>query len=182
MFTETRKKQLAARIRARREELGLRQDAIQDHGGPSPETVNQYEQGNLPENPQNRTLHGYDRALRWQKGSIKQFLLTGQEPVPLEAPEDRLLASIPTVPPGTSGGAAHAPPGMITIPRQALNDLLRATSKMSLIARVTEVGDDALRKSIGEVQRAAADLNTVLVGMESRDPDVLAVIAKITSS
>lgn len=176
MFTTTRKKQLAARLRARREELGIRQDGIQDHGGPSPETVNQYEQANIPDQPQNRTLHGYDKALRWQKGSIRRFLENEEEPVPLEAPE-KILA---TITPDGSGDHDHAPSGMITMPRRSIDDLIRAVSKLTLVVRATGVEDGPLRRSIEEVQRQSADLSALMIGMESRDPEVLALIDRIT--
>jgi hypothetical protein len=174
MFTATRKKQLASRLRARREELGIRQDGIQDHGGPSPETVNQYEQANIPDQPQNRTLHGYDKALRWQKGSIRRFLENGEEPVPLEAPE-KILATIEV-----DGDHDHAPPGMITMPRRSIDDLIRAISKLTLVVRATGIEDGPLRRSIEEVQRQSADLNAMVIAIESRDPEVLALIDRIT--
>lgn len=175
MFTATRKKQLASRIRARREELGIRQDGIQDHGGPSPETVNQYEQANIPDMPQNRTLHGYDKALRWQKGSIRRFLETGEEPVPLEAPE-HVIATIEV---GQKDD--QSPPGMITMPRRSIDDLIRAVSKLTLVVRVTGVEDGPLRRSIEEVQRQTSDLGALIVGMESKDPEVLALIDRIAT-
>jgi hypothetical protein len=177
MFTVTRKKQLASRIRARREELGIRQDGIQDHGGPSPETVNQYEQGNIPDTPQNRTLHGYDKALRWQTGSIRRFLETGEDPIPLEAPE-KILA---TISPAESGHGEHAPPGTVTLPKPVLDDLIRAVSKLILVARATGVEDGPLRRGIEEVQRRSSDLSAMMIGMESRDPEVLSLIDRITA-
>lgn len=172
MITTTRKKQLAGRIRNRREELGLRQDGVQEHGGPSPETVNQYEQGNIPDKPQNRTLHSFDKALRWQTGSIRRFLEKGEEPIPLEG-EGRVLAYVEEVP-------AHVPSGTVRLPRRPLDDVIRASSKLALIARITDCKDPELLASIAQVQQAASDLSTLLAGLDAQDPEIISLIARIS--
>lgn len=65
---------LAEAMRVRREELGLNQDDLVRHGGPSQVTVGAYEAGRIPVKFQRATLEKLDRALRWVRGSAAAVL------------------------------------------------------------------------------------------------------------
>ena len=80
---DQRKKVLGHYIAQRREELDLTQEDISDNGGPSPETLRQYELGKIPDTPQARTMFGIDRALSWHEGSTRDVLYNGGEPKPI---------------------------------------------------------------------------------------------------
>lgn len=67
-------------VRARREELGLRQDQMRDAGGPSTTTMTKVE--NAADAPSRVTLRKLDAALRWEPGSAARAL-DGGEPTPL---------------------------------------------------------------------------------------------------
>jgi transcriptional regulator with XRE-family HTH domain len=77
-------------VKARREELGLRQDQLSDRGGPSTTTLTKVE--NASGVPADVTIRKLDVALRWQPGSARRTLHGGEpEVVPAnvsyEAPE-----------------------------------------------------------------------------------------------
>lgn len=80
---EQRKKVLGQYIAQRREELELTQEEIGGNGGPSPETLRQYEVGNIPDTPQARTMFGIDKALGWHEGSTRDVLYNGGKPKPI---------------------------------------------------------------------------------------------------
>ncbi|WP_072690973.1 helix-turn-helix domain-containing protein [Rhodococcus marinonascens] len=77
------KKALGDLICRRREELSLSQEKLTELGGPSPETLRQYEIGNIPDRPQDRTLASLDRALLWRVGSARSVLVDGAAPLPV---------------------------------------------------------------------------------------------------
>ncbi|MBM4511704.1 hypothetical protein GS425_17285 [Rhodococcus hoagii] len=76
MTTTDTRQELARRIRERRHELGLPQD-LRPYGGPSDETVRQFERGNITETPRAKTLVGLDVALRWKPGTSACILSNG---------------------------------------------------------------------------------------------------------
>ncbi|WIC88913.1 immunity repressor [Rhodococcus phage Shagrat] len=76
MTTTDTRLDLATRIRERRQELGLAQD-LRPFGGPSDETVRQWERGNITETPRAKTLIGLDKALRWKPGTSSCILAGG---------------------------------------------------------------------------------------------------------
>lgn len=82
-MTEPSRDHLAARVRARRESLGLRQKDIAARGGPSYETVRLIEKA-APGSPyQSRTLAGLDRALSWKSGTSAAILDGTADPDPV---------------------------------------------------------------------------------------------------
>lgn len=69
-------------VRARREELGIQQEDMDDHGGPSSTTMSRVERGIAP--PSAKTLRKLDAGLQWQQGSSARAL-EGGDPTPLAA-------------------------------------------------------------------------------------------------
>lgn len=78
MTTTDTRQELARRIRERRHELGLSQD-LRPYGGPSDETVRQWERGGITDTPRAKTLVGLDMALRWKPGTSACILSGGPE-------------------------------------------------------------------------------------------------------
>lgn len=72
-------------VRARREELDLRQDELADRGGPSTTTMTKIENGTGEPAPV--TLRKLDVGLRWERGSARR-VLRGGDPTPLAAPSE----------------------------------------------------------------------------------------------
>lgn len=68
-------------VRARREELGLQQEDMDEHAGPSSTTMSKVERGVGPA-PSAKTLRKLDAGLKWQDGSAKRTL-DGGDPTPL---------------------------------------------------------------------------------------------------
>lgn len=64
----------------RREELGIQQEEMDDHGGPSSTTMSRVERGIAP--PSAKTLRKLDAGLQWQQGSAARAL-EGGDPTPL---------------------------------------------------------------------------------------------------
>lgn len=67
-------------VRARREELGLQQEEMRIHGGPSSTTMSGIERGTAAPSP--LSLRRLDTGLQWEEGSAKHTL-DGGEPTPL---------------------------------------------------------------------------------------------------
>lgn len=81
---------LAQHLVQRRDELGISQEDIQELGGPSPETIRQWEKGEIPDRPRTKTLEALDTALSWCLGSARTVLIEGTEPMPVaDAPDVR---------------------------------------------------------------------------------------------
>ena len=81
---------LAQHLIRRRDELGISQEDIQELGGPSPETIRNWEKGLIPDKPRPSTLEGLDSALSWCLGSARTVLIDGSEPMPVaDAPDVR---------------------------------------------------------------------------------------------
>lgn len=72
--------------RARRKALNLTQAEIAETGGPSAALVRQVETGRYDASMQPSMKHAYERALKWEEGSI-DAILAGDSPV--EAQPDR---------------------------------------------------------------------------------------------
>jgi hypothetical protein len=73
---------LAESVRERRVELGMTQEEARAAGGPSTATMRLIE-GALQESYQASTLRDLERALQWQRGSVR-MVLAGGDPVPLD--------------------------------------------------------------------------------------------------
>ena len=67
-------------VRTRREELGIQQEEVDDHGGPSSTTMSRVERGIAP--PSAKTLRKLDAGLQWQQGSAVRAL-EGGDPTPV---------------------------------------------------------------------------------------------------
>lgn len=67
-------------VRERREELGLQQEDVRDHHGPSSTTMSGIERGAITPSP--LTLRKLDTALQWVAGSA-QIALGGGDPTPV---------------------------------------------------------------------------------------------------
>ncbi|WP_336794174.1 hypothetical protein [Gordonia malaquae] len=79
---------LATAIRARREELAMSQQDVQDNGGPSTAKLREIENQRTT-TISTATRSALEHALRWRHGSVKLILATGGKPVP-DAPETGL--------------------------------------------------------------------------------------------
>jgi DNA-binding XRE family transcriptional regulator len=78
------KRKLGDWIARRRDELGISQDRLAANGGPSAETLRQWESGNIPDNPKLKTLEKLDAGLQWARGSARTVLIDGSEPSPTQ--------------------------------------------------------------------------------------------------
>jgi hypothetical protein len=122
MSKDAHKRRLAELIVSRRADLDLTQETISEKGGPSPETIRQYETGNIPDQPQTRTLVGIDRALGWPEGSSKKALDTGAIPL--------VTAVSPVAKPDTQLHTDTVP-----VSRETLQQLLVASTRLSIEVR-----------------------------------------------
>lgn len=81
--------------KARRRELGITQEGVQELGGPSPALVRQIEKKTYSASMNSSLKRGYERALQWAEGSIDK-IHSGGEPAPLGAdPQDLPKAEPP---------------------------------------------------------------------------------------
>lgn len=83
-------------IRARREDLDIKQDRLDDYGGPSSTRMSQLERGIGPP-PSPKTLRKLDTGLGWVDGSAKRTL-HGGDPEVLGKPLLRLPRDAPNAP------------------------------------------------------------------------------------
>lgn len=80
-------------VRSRREELGIQQDEVIEHGGPSSTTMGRIERGS-DSDPSPKTLRKLDIGLSWHPGTAKH-VLGGGDPQPLEPSEaDRIVLAV----------------------------------------------------------------------------------------
>lgn len=119
---------LAARVRERRDELGLTQEDVRAAGGPSTATMRLIE-GALQESYQPAILTRLEKALEWERGSARR-ILDGGEPALLPS------AGYEAPPAGSARDGAHPayaenesiPPGALKpFVASVRNDLGKAT-------------------------------------------------------
>lgn len=94
---------LGRAAKRRREQLGITQEQMQDHGGPSPASVRNIEKGVA--RPRGRTMLELDRALGWKPGTSEAIVAGTADPDPTTWVE---LARTYTV--GTAGETNTAGP------------------------------------------------------------------------
>lgn len=139
MSTDPHKRRLAELIAERRADLQLTQERISERGGPSDQTVRDYESGNIPDKPQKSTLRKFDRALGWPEGTAKHALDTGALPVladvklKVEPPKD----------------------DMTVVSRETLQQLLVASTRLSIEVRRDP---SAIGEHVDQVGLLAAEL------------------------
>lgn len=140
MDTTDTRHDLALRIRERRQELGLPQD-LRPYGGPSDETVRQWERGNITETPRGKTLIGLDKALRWKPGTASCILAGGP----------------------TEGQAAAAATTALAVRWHSVPDSLvfELADKLDELALQTHLADDADPRTI-ELITSAHSLASML--------------------
>lgn len=78
---------LGRAVRTRRTQLGLTQEEVNAHGGPSDTTLTKIENGEGA-NPAASTLRKLDTALRWRPGSAQRVLEGEGDAEPLKTPPD----------------------------------------------------------------------------------------------
>jgi hypothetical protein len=107
---------LAEYVLERRIELDLTQAEVQAAGGPSPAVQRQIE-GALSQSYQRRVLAALERALRWERGSVRA-VLAGGEAIPMPEPE-------PGDPPGIRAVTQDA-----SLPYEVRMEMARVGRKM----------------------------------------------------
>lgn len=93
-------RRLASAMRLRREDLGLTQRGLKSLGGPSHQSVLDFESAKIPVNPQSRTFDAIDTALQWTPGTARMILhhdvfasmAVGRHPVAVTLDDGTVLA------------------------------------------------------------------------------------------
>lgn len=117
------RQELARRIRERRHELGLGQD-LRPFGGPSDETVRQWERGQITSTPRAKTLVGLDIALRWKPGTSSCILAGG----PLEGQE-------------VAAATTQLAVRWHSVPDSLINELADKLDELALLNHLSESSD-----------------------------------------
>ncbi|USC16971.1 hypothetical protein [Rhodococcus sp. 11-3] len=175
-----RKHVLADAIRSRRNELGLRQDELREFGGPSAQTVLDYEACKIPDEPQARTLQGFDRALRWKIGTSYRILNTeGAEPVPADVAEDRRDAQRfqATFQPVLGNTAPDDP--WVPVRASLIKDLSMKASKLLVAARLEQCPPGHMEYITG-IHGIAGDMLALAIGVELGDDELMNLVSKLS--
>jgi transcriptional regulator with XRE-family HTH domain len=140
MSTDPHKRRLAELIAERRADLQLTQERISERGGPSDQTVRDYEAGNIPDKPQKATLRKFDRALGWPEGTAKHTLDTG---------------ALPVITPSTKTKIDTPKDDTTVVSRETLQQLLVASTRLSIEVRRDP---SAIGEHVDQVGLLAAEL------------------------
>jgi DNA-binding XRE family transcriptional regulator/uncharacterized protein (DUF4415 family) len=86
---------LAAKVKARREELGMTQTQLAANGGPSTASIRAVEAARAP-SITGRTIRALETALGWEAGSVQDVLLGNEPTMALSPalPDDELVTSL----------------------------------------------------------------------------------------
>lgn len=139
-------KRLAEYVKTRREHLGLRQDEVGEHGGPSTTTLTKVENATPPA-PAPVTLRKLDVGMGWKAGSARQVMFGGYP----ELDEDSPLGT-----PGIQGPRTpDSRPAGLRMVRSPLGHRIQSA------ARLLDAAIDALDGA--DPQRALGDLDAAVV-------------------
>ncbi len=107
------REKLGQRMRLRRRELGLTQEAVRTLGGPGLVTQRLLEKGRYDHDLGAKVITGIEQSLGWEAGSVESVLAGGEPTVspPPEAPDPITTANPEEVGARVSGDAGAAPLG-----------------------------------------------------------------------
>jgi len=180
MTTSSERRQLLAdSIRERRIELGLRQEDLKDLGGPSGETVSNYESGEIPENPQDRTLAGVDTALRWQLGSSRS-ILNGGKPATIDVRAEYSTARVLREHIAEVTGESVDTKKWCAVPRHSIQDLAITAAKLSALTRHHRETSPDVFEVAAQIHLLAADLLALCIGTDRSDDELISLIGSLT--
>lgn len=173
------RRRLAEAIRERRSELGLRQEDLKDLGGPSAETVSNYESGDIPVNPQDRTLAGVDTALRWQLGSSRS-ILNGGAPATIDVRAEYSTARVLREHIADVTGETVDTKKWCAVPRHSIQDLAVTAAKLSALTRHHTSTHPDVFDAAAQIHLLAADLLALCIGTDRSDNELIALIGSLT--
>lgn len=169
------RRRLALAIKDRRRELGLRQDELRDSGGPSPQTVLDYENEKMPDEPQARTLQGFDRALRWQIGTSQKLFLGKIEAPDTTAPPRTVRAAAQAVRRHDTGTDTYT---WVPVPSHQVKDLAMQASKLAVWSRLHPM-DESAQALVEGIHGIAADMLALAIGVEVGDTELVELISRL---
>ncbi|MDG3012419.1 helix-turn-helix transcriptional regulator [Rhodococcus sp. D2-41] len=139
---------LAQILATRREELGLTQEDVQERGGPSANTVREWERGNIPTGRTPRkTMWAFDTALDWERGSTERVRAGEGDPEPL------LPHSVTSAQNGIVESKLGVPMGTVR-----LQDLTEAMLEAQRLKELAAAGSDIVELSEEIADRLSAIL------------------------